>query len=154
MRRVDDRSRKTYSIEVHDRTAIQQIDEMLKYYVADGKNIVDAMIDYANQFNRKPKRARLVTESELLELSKQEGLTTGKSSIVQYRRKGVLKDKTGPWVFQNNEHRVVYDLDKMLTFLKERSLSPKSRLSRQPKKNTNANRSSKRRVSRKATTQQ
>lgn len=120
------------------------MDELIKKYVIKGKDLTDAVIELAES-SRKGKYT-LVTESELLEEAKKVGLATGRTSLVQYRKAGVLKDKDGPWVFQNDKNRVVFKLEKMLPFLKERGKAPKSRLK------PNA-RSKKRAVSRKAVTQ-
>lgn len=122
---------KTYRLEVESQLQIEAIEFLTKSYVVKGKGIVDAVSDYAIEFYNKErlrKEFTLVTENELIEKAKEKGLKCGKSSVVQYRRKGVLKDETGPWFFQNQQHKVVYKLEPMLAFLEKRSKSPKSRI--------------------------
>lgn len=121
--------RKTYSLTVNSEEEKQEIDTLVKRYVTEGKNITQAVVELARKHNARFKpKFTLVSELELLNIAKKRGLTVGKSSIVQYRRKGVLKDEKGPWYFQNSEHRVVYNLEKMLEFLERRSKRPKSRI--------------------------
>lgn len=140
-------ARKTYRIEVNDPEAIEKIEEMTKHYVTEGKNLVDAVVDHAQHYLAKKKKDfTLVTESELLRLSRERGYTTGKSSIVQYRRKGILRDKDGPWFFQNSENRVVYKLEKMMDFLATRHQYPKSRLSHPDKNDSRIRTATKARV--------
>lgn len=122
---------KTYSISVETPLEREAIEFLSKNYVVKGKNLKDAVAEYAINFYNKERlkqKPTLVSENELIEIAQQRGLSTGKSSVVQYRRKGVLQDHNGPWYYQNKEHKVVYNLEKMLKFLEQRSRAPKSRI--------------------------
>lgn len=122
--------RKTYVIRVEDPSDREAVEKMLQHYIVNGKNLSDAVVDQAKQFvakNSSP--CTLVTENQLVEICQKElGWTTARSSIVQYRRRGLLQDKDGPWFFQNKQNRVLYNLEKMLDFINQRRERPKSRI--------------------------
>jgi len=123
---------KSYKINVETQQDMEAMEFLIKDHIAMGKNLVNAVTEYAQKYyKRRSKRKSaptLVTEAELLKIAKERGLTTGKSSIVQYRRKGVLCDKSGPWYFQNAQNKLVYKLEPMLGFLENRHREPKTRI--------------------------
>lgn len=124
---------KTYRLEVDTQEQVDALEFLTKKSVVKGKNLVDAVSEFAiNYYNRHSEKGpTLVTEAELIRIAREAGLTTGKASIVQYRRKGVLQDKKGKrWYFQNDQHKVIYNLEKMMEFLKMRHQSPKSHIKR------------------------
>lgn len=119
---------KTYRLIVKSAEDIEAMESLIRQKIVEGKNLVDAVVDFAKKEKEAYSGPRLVTEVELMEEAKKAGLPTAKISVIQYRRKGVLADSKGPWYFQNKENKLVYDLDKTLEFLKQRNKAPKSRI--------------------------
>lgn len=122
---------KTYIVPAQSQLEVDAFEFLSKNYVVQGKSLRDAISEFAVSYynrNRLDKPFTLVTENELLARAQELGLQTGKSSIVQYRRRGILQDEDGPWFFQNQQHKVVYNLEKMIDFLKARAKNPKSRI--------------------------
>lgn len=129
---MEPKRKKTYSIRINNPDEIAAIEYLTKSAILQGKSLAQAIAEYAKSFYIKEytkSKFTPVTENQLIDRARKEGLTTGKASIVQYRRKGVLQDKDGTkWFFQNDQHKIVYNLEKMLAFLKERHRTPKSRM--------------------------
>jgi hypothetical protein len=124
---------KTYAITVETELEKNAMEFLKKKSIAKGLGIRDALVNFAISFyekenNNSKSKEILVTEVELLNIAREKGLSVAKSSVVQYRNKGILRDKNGPWFFQNERRNLVYDLDKMLLFLELRAKAPKSRI--------------------------
>lgn len=119
---------KTYRLVVNSEPEKDAIEFLIRSSILKGKNLVDSVVEHALKTKKEYKGPKLVTEAELIAEARKAGLKTAKISVIQYRRKGLLKDSKGPWVFQNRENKVLYDLDKTLEFLKSRSKAPKSRI--------------------------
>lgn len=123
---------RSYKIDVQTKQDLEAMEFLIRDQIYKGKNLVEAVTSFAKEHQKKTLQKEsyptLVTENQLLEIAKEKGFTTGKSSIVQYRQKGVLKDENGPWYFQNAQHKIVYHLEPMLKFLEARFNEPKSRI--------------------------
>lgn len=122
---------KTYSITAETPEQIEAMEFVVRSFIIQGKNLNDALFGFAQDYYDKNKNKvpfTMVSEAELLRIAQAEGLTTGKSSVVQYRRKGVLKDESGNWFYQNDQRKLVYNLEKMLEFLRLRHDHPKSHI--------------------------
>lgn len=108
---------KTFSLKMFTQKEEQLFTKFQKAAVFNGKNPRSVILALVEDWTKENNSTRkLVTETELLDELKENGLKTNKALLIKHRRQGNID---GMW-FTNEDGRIVYDLKPVLKFFRGR----------------------------------
>lgn len=129
-KKIKDKPLKSYVFKITEEDHLEIFQDFQNMVVYKNTTPVAALIELCKDYVKSnlPKNMKIVTESQLREICKKEGLTTSRSSLKKYRDGSLLEDKKSKWWHSNEDGNVVYNLNPVLDYLKSRK--PFSRISK------------------------
>lgn len=121
---------KTYNFKLYTNSDLDMFDKFQRLVVHEGLTVTEGFMglvkEYVERNYPRPEEAKLVTELELRDYCKSRGINAGRSNLKKYRDMNLIVEGVMWWT--NTDGNVIYSLDPVFKYLKERNKKPFSRL--------------------------